>query len=305
MFPVIADAADERVHPPGAEPLWNESWYFDFATPDGSIGGYVRVGLYPNLNTVWYWACLVGADRPLVTVIDHEVPLPRSDSLEVRTSGLWADHHCEDPLVHWSLSLESFALELDDPADTYRTMVGTRVPFGFELEWETVGEVFRYPPGLDRYEVPCRVHGEVQVGPETIEVDAVGQRDHSWGVRDWWAQGWCWTAFQLRDHSAWHAVVPTGSPFSIGYRQAPGTEPEAVAEASVEPEPGREGLPRGGRLAIGPTAFTFAPVAWAPVLLVSPDGRQSRFPRALVHVESVDGQVPGVGWIEFNQPQPI
>jgi hypothetical protein len=123
-------------------------------------------------------------------------------------------------------------------------------------------------------------------------------------VRDWWAQGWCWTAFQLRDHSAWHAVVPTGLPFTIGYRQAPGAEPEAVAEASVEPEPGREGLTQGGQLTIGPAAFTFTPVAWAPVLLVSPDGRQSRFPRALVHVESVDGQVPGVGWIEFNQPQP-
>ena len=29
--------ADEGGHPPGPEQLWNESWYFDFASADGSI----------------------------------------------------------------------------------------------------------------------------------------------------------------------------------------------------------------------------------------------------------------------------
>src|SRR5207237_456868 len=28
-------ASDEGRHEPTQEPLWNESWYFDFATPDG------------------------------------------------------------------------------------------------------------------------------------------------------------------------------------------------------------------------------------------------------------------------------
>jgi hypothetical protein len=34
----MADPVDEGRHEPGAEPLWNESWYFDFAAEDGSIG---------------------------------------------------------------------------------------------------------------------------------------------------------------------------------------------------------------------------------------------------------------------------
>ena len=69
--------ADERAHPPGEERLWGESWYFDFTDRAGTLGGYVRLGLYPNLGVAWYWACLVGEGRPLVTVIDHDVRLPR------------------------------------------------------------------------------------------------------------------------------------------------------------------------------------------------------------------------------------
>lgn len=287
MAPVPVDPLDEGSHEPGADLFWSESWYFDFAARDGSRGGYVRIGLYPNLGTVWYWGCLVGEGQPPVTVIDHDVPLPPNGSLEVRTSGLWADHNCETPLEHWSLGLEAFAVALEDPADAYGSMWGDRVPFGFDLEWETDGEVFCYPPGVDRYEMPCRVHGEVLVGADTIEIDAVGQRDHSWGVRDWWARGWCWTAFQLDDASKWHALVPDDEPHA--------------ASATVAPILGAHGLPDGASLSIGSARFTVDPVAWAPILLTAPDGRQSRLPRALARFRSDDGR-SGVGWIEFNQP---
>jgi hypothetical protein len=303
MFPVPADPRDESSHPPGGDPLWSESWYFDFAAPDESSGGYVRVGLYPNLGVAWYWACLVGEHRPLVMVVDHDVALPARNSLELRGSGLWADHHCEEALQRWSLGLEAFAVTLDAPVDAYGSMWGARVPFGLDLEWETEGEVFRYPPGLDRYEVPCRVHGEVLIGADRLEIDADGQRDHSWGVRDWWERGWCWTAFRLEDGSRWHAVVPDASPLSIGYVQPAGAESEGVAYASVAPIVGDEGIPAGASLSIASASFVVDPIAWAPVLLRSPDGRRSRFPRGLARFQSDDGRT-GVGWIEFNQPQP-
>jgi hypothetical protein len=267
------------------------------------VGGYVRLGLYPNLGAAWYWACLVGPGRPLVIVVDHAVALPtRPGSLEVRADGLWADHNCETPLERWSLALEAFAVSLDDPLDAYGTAWGERVPFGLDLEWETDGTVFRYPPGLDRYEVPCHVHGEVLVGAERVHVDGPGQRDHSWGVRDWWARGWCWTAFRLDDGSAWHAVIPDETPFSIGYEQAPGREPEGVAYAAVAPVLGDGGIPLGASLAVGSTDFVVDPIAWAPVLLTAPDGRTSRFARGMARFRRTDG-LEGTGWIEFNQPE--
>ena len=48
---MTVDPQDEGRHEPdAADELWNESWYFDFAAADGSLGGYVRVGLYEHLS---------------------------------------------------------------------------------------------------------------------------------------------------------------------------------------------------------------------------------------------------------------
>jgi len=168
-------AADERFHAVGDGPWWGESWYFDFATADGTLGGYVRIGFYPNQQACWYWAALVGEGRKPVLVVDHDVPVPARRTLEVRHDGLWADHTIEVPFDHVTLGCEAFALALDQPADAYLVpTVGERLPFGLDLEWDTDGVGYGYPPGATRYEVPCRVHGEVLVGDERIELVATG-----------------------------------------------------------------------------------------------------------------------------------
>src|SRR5688572_30032002 len=93
----MATVQDEGRHEPGPDQLWNESWYFDFAAPDGSVGGYVRLGLYPALGVAWYWGYLVRQGEQLLVVRHHEAALPRAGTLEVREEGLWSQLHCETP----------------------------------------------------------------------------------------------------------------------------------------------------------------------------------------------------------------
>jgi hypothetical protein len=239
-----------------------------------------------------------------VTVVDQAVPLPSSPgSLELRHDGLWADHNCEEPLERWSLGLEAFAISTDDPSEMYRGAYGDRVAFGFDLEWETAGLPFNYPAVLDRYEIPCRVHGELLVGQEKIEFDGLGQRDHSWGVRDWWAQGWCWTAFHLQDDSRWHAVSARPSQQGFGYTQGRALPLDAFMGFTADEVLDPEGIPTEATLHLNDTDVEFSPTGWAPILLVAPDGRESRFPRGMGHFTADDG-TKGVGWIEFNQPPP-
>lgn len=300
-----AAAADEARHDPGPEPLWGESWYLDFVDPDRGVGGYVRLGLYPNLGVAWYWACVVGPERPLVTVIDHHVAVPGPRSLEIRAEGLWADHTVETPLDHMTVGVEAFAVGVDDPAEVYGDLRGARVPLGLDLEWETDGGTFAYP-GVTRYEVPCRVHGDVLVGQERIELDGWGQRDHSWGVRDWWSMAWSWTAGRLDDGTRFHATAVdlAGTPvYGTGYWQLPGGTMQAVTEAHHDEDVDDDGLPTSGTWRLGGESLAVEPLAFSPVLLSAPDGRVSRFPRAWCRFRAADGRV-GHGWTEWNQPQP-
>ncbi len=308
MTDLVPTPADELPHAPGPERLWGESWYLDWATFDGALGGYVRLGLYPNLGVAWYWACVVGEERPLVTVIDHDVALPRPPSLEIRAEGLWADHTIETPFDHMTLGCEAFAVGVDEPTDVYRDLRGDRVPFGLDLEWETVGPG-PYPyPGTTRYEVPCLVHGTVLVGDEELEVDAIGQRDHSWGERDWWRFAWVWTAGGLNDGTRFHTAdirIPGLEGYAPGYVLQHDGDLEPIEACDSSEVLDDEGLPTEATVACGPLHLNVEPVAFAPVLLVDdgPDGRRTgRFPRALCRFEALDGRT-GVGWTEWNQPE--
>ena len=294
---------DEGRHQPDHDPLWNESWYLDFGTDDASLGGYVRLGLYPNQGVAWYWACLVGEGRPLLLVREHEAPVPRGTSLEVRSSGLWTALHCEEPLAHWSVGLEAFAVGMDDPLEAYRGERGDLVALGLDLEWETIGEAYDYP-GVTRYEVSCQVSGEVLVGDERIQIDCAGQRDHSWGHRDWWTYPWCWTAGRLDDGTAFHASRPeiAGVCYEPGYVLPPGGGPEPVTTFTLgEQRLGDEGLPLGVDMRLGPLELAVTPLHHGPVALPAPDGRLGRLSRSLCRFTEAGGRT-GTGWLELNQP---
>jgi hypothetical protein len=296
-------AADEAPHEPGTDDLWGESWYLDVVDPELGVAAYVRLGLYPNLGVAWYWACLVGEDRPLVTVIDHDITPPRR-GLEIRTEGLWCDYVVENPLDHVSVGVEAFAVEVDDPTAVYGDLRGNRVPFGLDLEWETDGAVYAYP-GVTRYEVPCRVHGEVLLAGETLAIDAFGQRDHSWGVRDWWSYSWSWMAGRLDDGTRFHgtSVDSRGTElYGTGYLQEAGGGLLVGVDVVGHQEPmAPSGLPGAGRWQVGDLDLAVEPVAFAPVGLDAPDGRVSRFPRAWCRFTVTDGRA-GHGWVEWNHP---
>ncbi|MGI8793208.1 MAG: hypothetical protein ACR2H3_08530 [Acidimicrobiales bacterium] len=294
-------ARDEGRHSPGSDRLWNESWYFDFANADGSVGGYARLGLYPNLGVAWWWAVLVREGHPLLLVRHHEVAMPRGESLEIRGEGLWGALYCETPNQHWTVGLEAFAVALEHPLDALGDERGHLTPLGFDLEWETVAPAFAYP-GVPRYEVSSRVTGEVLVGTEAIEIDAFGQRDHSWGNRDWWTYGWCWTAGRLDDGTAFHASRPDipGVDYGPGYLAVDGRLVSAEG-FQVETTYGEGALPDGATMAIHDLDLRVTPLLHGPLRLESPDGRVGHLARALCRFEASDGRT-GHGWGEWNQP---
>lgn len=283
---------DEHPHDPFGGG-WSERWSFDFASADGDLGGWVAFTRFED--HAWYQAALAGPRRQLLMVLDHHVPF-RSNPMEVRTTGLWADHICETPLDHWTLGLETFALGVDDPRELHGRQHGDNVALGFDLEWETDGPVLEHAQaaGVVGYELACRVYGEVLVGRDVIDLDAVGTRTHHWGPIDW------------ADDDGWHlsGVVEGPTRWSVDRRDgtttahvdADGTVRSVVAGGEVEVD--EDGLPVTARVDADGTELRAEVLAVTPVP-VEVAGRQIRRPRALCRLRSSGGWT-GVGWLELR-----
>lgn len=302
--PLLPSASDEGSHPPGAEALWNESWYFDFVDPAQELGGWVRLGLYPNENRAWINVLLCGPGQPTVALNDFEVAAP-ADPFDVRTAGIVLTQEVTEALQRHRVTVRGTAQAHDDPAALLRGESGRPVEVSMDLTCETVGVPYAYRLAT-RYEIPCAVSGTVVVDGVSHELDAVvGQRDHSWGVRDWWGMDWVWSALHLEDGTHLHAVdlrIPDLPSIGVGYSQRAGeplVELTAVtAEATFDPDD----LPVSTTLTLQPgdLVATAEIIGHAPVRLVADDGRVAQFPRAWATVTMADGR-RGIGWLEWNR----
>lgn len=294
---------DESRHAPDAGVLWNESYYFDFVTDDGSFGGYVRLGLYPNWGRAWYWACVTGPDRPLVIVADNDAPLPAPGETTVRTDSYRAEQEISEPFGTARVRLDALAHVLSDALDACGDLDGAETTrLSLDLEWRTVGGVYPYRD-LPRYEIPCTVAGTVRIGDETFAVSASGERDHSWGERDWWSVSWLWTSGRLQDGTWFHGMQANiGFPLPWpSFAVNPPGGLEHLDGFCAETVFGDDDLPAFSRLRLKGAPMTATPVAFAPVAMASPDGASARFPRALCRFETEDGRT-GYGWTEWHQP---
>lgn len=302
--PLRPSEEDEQAHAPTDEPLWSESWYADFVDAAQGLGGWFRIGLIANQQTAWVHALLCGPDMPTVAVGDSEVPLP-ADPWVLSTDAFEVGHSAGVPLQAYSVEVRARGEAYPDPSALLRGEPGTPVDMTMNLVWATDGTPYKYRL-TTRYEIPCTVSGTVTVNDTTYRVDSVsGQRDHSWGVRDWWSMDWIWSALHLDDGTHLHGVnirIPGASAFSIGYVQgADGKVTELQTVTSREPF-GANGLPLKATLNFDPGDIS-ADVdvrGHAPVRLTAADGRVSQFPRAWAHISTPDGRT-GVGWVEWNR----
>lgn len=303
--PLRPGAEDEGSHRPGDEPLWSESWYFDFADPGQGVGGWIRLGLIPNQGHAWINALLCGPGMPTVAVLDFDVALP-DDHTQVRTRDTEIRMEAVEPLRTFRVTVRAQGQAHDDPAALLRGEPGRSVAVDLDLTWNTDGAPYQYRVS-PRYEIPCLVTGSVTADGRTYELAQVqGQRDHSWAPRDWWAMDWVWSALHLDDGTHLHGVdirIPGMPPLAVGYLQQPGQPLIELEQISTSDTFARDGLPQSARLGFGDLTADITLRGHAPILLSSPDGRSSRFPRAWGTVETGDGRT-GVGWIEWNQNQP-
>ncbi|WP_161600607.1 phosphotransferase [Mycolicibacterium hodleri] len=300
------EPSDEGRHTPGREPLWNESWYFDAVDASETLGVYVRLGLQPNQGTCFFAASLVQPGQPALMLVDERIPLPLEDGPvdSVRSESVRAVLECVEPLNRYHVTLDGTAESFADHAAPLRNESGAPTAVSIDLWWETDGIPYQWRAAT-RYEIPCRVSGIVHVGDRRFDFAGPGQRDHSWGSRDWWANDWMWSAFHLDDGTRTHSVTVPGMPggLAVGYVQRDGKLTEVHSGSSTETV-GSDGLVSAATVVTAPENLVLdvEPMAFGSLRLEAANGRVTHFQRAMARVRAVDGRT-GVGWIEWNRNQ--
>jgi hypothetical protein len=302
-------AADERAHEPGPASWWWETWHLDAATEDGT-GLSVRLACAPAHSVAWWWTYLVMPDLPgPVVVRDHEVPLPRQ-GLEVRADGLWGELTCETALEHWSYGLEAFGVRLDEPADALRGEIGERMPVGLDIEWEIevdANEPYERPAGwpVRGYTQTGSVRGEVLLGRSRFEIEAIGQRSHTWGE----------PRFDAPAQAAWVHTDDLDASFvrlddgRINGYVAPNDVPaQPISALREETHRGADRFPVAARYVIDHELEVDVEIlGLTPVPLVGPTGNRAVLTRALCRYDAGEAIGSGVrrignGWASWLDP---
>lgn len=184
----------ESNHQPTENLFWQESWYFNFSDPQTGIWGLSRIGYSPSKGV---------ADGLLLAFIDGKpevlyAPMARPlntakvviDSPKlIKTNNL--EYHCNETLGRWRITAKTSRLDFDVTFDA-----------------ETPAHVFpamdakQASAASDHYEQSGCVTGKLKLGSIERAINGRGQRDHSWGPRDWSGVGeWIWLSGQFE--SGW------------------------------------------------------------------------------------------------------
>jgi hypothetical protein len=183
--------ADDYLHRPSNHPNWRESYYFNWVDLKAGICGFSTVALLPNIPKRELVLAVFVDGNPELYLAEPHTPIPQNLT-EAFSDGHLA-YALGEPFGSWSLSF-----------------AGPR--FSLEAHWQPRFKPYEFGRGSGvtwgrHLEQSGRMTGilEFTDGPK-YRFDGVGQRDKSWGVRDWHIDGWFHVMAQFDD-------------FMIGFRR--------------------------------------------------------------------------------------
>ncbi len=187
---------DDYTHPLGPEPNFNDSMYFNFFDNSRALGGFLRIGNRANERYAEVTLCLY---LPTGEVLfNYKRPeITHNDAFDA--GGMRFE--TVEPLVRLRTTYEGSAVFLEhpehmsDPGQAFRENPHKKV--SIDLTHGALGPVYgssgegRETADPEKefarahYEQHMHVTGTVAIDGESVNVDAFGLRDHSWGPRYW------------------------------------------------------------------------------------------------------------------------
>jgi hypothetical protein len=228
-----ATPQDEKIHPvEDPSRHWSDSLYFNAWDPASRVFLMTRMAVLPNRPAATAGVLAWIGELPGYGFghdLDH---MPEGDWDNMQIGGL--TYRMERPLQTWAVHLTDGETRCD-------------------LTWDGFSGVFHYHDNTQplpkavawgHYEQSCTVRGEVVLNGRTIPFDGVGQRDHSWGFRNWAGLAeWHWITGLFgteRSFNLFHVVQYDGTVTANGFVHDRGEDlPIIAVERDVQQEFGR------------------------------------------------------------------
>jgi hypothetical protein len=194
---MVLKADDELRHAWDADPLWRESWYYNFSDAASEIGGWLYLWVVPNqplksgMLVCFYHGVAADFDS---TEVAWRSPGHRYEG----ANGSWI--YC----FRWDVP-ELLAEDLDDvalcgltmkrlaPLKKYRLGFDDGDNARLDLNCEFMTRPWDFADNLhptprwfakNRYHRGWKADGVLRVGGKTYRLKTTGDSDHSWGTRD-------------------------------------------------------------------------------------------------------------------------
>lgn len=167
--------AEDYFHAPKPGVDWRESYYFNFVDLEDGISGFTTIGILPNQNKAEFVMVLFYDDKQEVYFAEKRVASREGPANLLSDQQL--SYELIEPLKNWRIRLLHENLNL-------------------ELLWQARFPAFDFGKGSGtswegHFEQSGSAKGELSFSDgRRIEIKGYGQRDKSWGPRDWHIDGW-------------------------------------------------------------------------------------------------------------------
>lgn len=189
---------DEYAHTPSDRRDWRESYYFNWVDISARVSGFSTIGLLPNAAKREFVFALFYDDQREVYFKEPEGAIP--EDFEGSLSDGMLSHKIVQPLREWVINYERDGLRAKIiwpgrfPAYDFGSGSGT--------SW------------AGHFEQSGAPHGEIELTDgRVIKFRGFGERDKSWGARDWHIESWYALHAQFADLSIGLRRDKVGSDF--------------------------------------------------------------------------------------------
>ncbi len=192
---------DPLSHQANAEKDWNESYYFVFYDKKLRLGGMSRLGFKPNKQEGTVFLILFLPDGSAALYASAE---KISDELGKTRIKVGAMTHERFPSGKWNYKFKENMIFSKNPnalpqARQHPELIDRIENVTINLILTPINDVYEYSENMTpesrelgkrsgdkHWEQIGKVEGQIEIGDAKFQIqDIIGQRDHTFGVRDW------------------------------------------------------------------------------------------------------------------------